>query len=282
MRRWIFCSCCLFFLWFCGGGSVGAHGDLHERIAAATLEIQAHPKDPALYVKRGELHREHGEWDQALADLNRAAELAPGQPGLDLLRGRVFLEAGWPHSAVVYLDHFIAQAPGHVEARVTRARAEVKLSNFDQAAADYSAAIQSSKSPLPEFFIERSEALQSAGKPSEALASLDEGIKRLGPLVTLELYAIDLDVRQQRFDPALARLERIMKQSQRKETWLAKKGEILEKAGRKKEADAAFSAALQAIANLPPSRRHNPAMIELEKRLKAMLEPPPATSPNPK
>ena len=93
----------------------------------------------------------------------------------------------------------------------------------------------------------------------------------MGPLVTLQLHAIDLEVKMGKVDQGLKRLEGIAAQSPRKETWLARRGEILKNAGRNKEAAEAFKASLKAIDRLPPSRGRVPAMRELRKRVNAAL-----------
>ena len=88
----------------------------------------------------------------------------------------------------------------------------------------------------------------------------------------LELLAIDLELRKKNYDAALARLEQIAAQSQRKEEWLVRRGEILEQAGRAEEAHAAFMQAQAAIESLPPAIGQTTAMTELEARLRAALE----------
>jgi predicted negative regulator of RcsB-dependent stress response len=90
----------------------------------------------------------------------------------------------------------------------------------------------------------------------------------------LELYAIDLELRRRRYRDALARLDQIAARSQRKETWLARRGEILADAGRLSEARATYRQALAAIEALPEGARHTRATLELEGRLKAALAPP--------
>ena len=100
-----------------------------------------------------------------------------------------------------------------------------------------------------------------------ALRGLDEGVKRLGPLVTLQLYAMDLALARQNFDDALRRLETISAQSARKEKWLARRGEILIRAGRRDEAKQAYAAALLAIGALPPRLQQTPAMLNLKKQV---------------
>ena len=254
--------------------SMSAHGDLHLQIQEVTKQIEKEPRNADLYLKRGELHRAHQEWDAAQADYDFASALNPKLAVVDLARGRMFLEANWPISAKVALDRFLAVYTHHVEGLTARARTLVKLDQRLAAARDYTAAIHHSTEPRPELYLERAQALTTEGGAhlDEALKGLDEGIKKLGPLVTLQLYAIDVEIKQKRFDAALARLERVAAQSPRKETWLARRGEILQQAGRKGEAREAFQSALAAMDKLPPSRRHVPAMVELEKRLRQALD----------
>jgi predicted negative regulator of RcsB-dependent stress response len=97
-------------------------------------------------------------------------------------------------------------------------------------------------------------------------------MKKMGPLVTLQLCALDIEVKQKQYDDALKRLESITAKSPRKETWLARRGEILQEAGRKSEARQAFTAALEAMETLPPARKNVPAMMDLQKHLREELD----------
>ena len=251
-----------------------AHGDLHLQIQQVTTRIEQEPKNAELYLRRGELRRAHQEWDAAQADYDQAISLNPSLSVVDLGRGKMFLDAGWPLSALAALDRFLATHTNNSDALVTRARALVKVGRRMEAAQSYTQGIASATHPQPELYLERSQALTAEGDDhlEEALKGLDEGVKKLGPLVTLQLFAIDVELKQKRFDAALARLERVAAQSPRKETWLARRGEILQQAGRPKEASEAFQSALRAMGTLPPGRRQVPAMIELEKRVRAALE----------
>ncbi len=183
-------------------------------------------------------------------------------------------EAGKLRQAKSWLDRYLSAHKDQVEALVTRARLLVKLKQYRAAANDYSAAIKHSSQPKPEYYIERARALTAEGpaRRDEALSGIDEGIKRLGHVVTLELFAIDLEVAIRRYDAALARLERIAAQSPRKERWLARRGEILRQAGRTAEAREAFGKALEAIESLPSYHRSTKATVELENRVRAALE----------
>lgn len=249
------------------------HGPLDQQIADVTKEIRQNPNDPNLFLKRGELHHFHEDWPAALADFDTAAQLDPKLTIVELYRGKTLLAAGKPLEAKAALDRFFVDNPDHVDGLLTRARTLVRLGQFEAASKDYTKVIALIDEPQPEYFLERAQALEWAGEKHypQALAGLDEGLHKIGQVVTLQLYAIELELKLSRFDAALARLELISQQSRRQEKWLMRRGEILEKAGRLSEAREAYHQALEAIASLPPTRRNNKAVMEMESQLRSAL-----------
>jgi len=256
------------------------HGDVHLQIVDLTQKIAETPDQPELYLRRGELYRLHRLWDAALADFESARSLPDAPITIDLFFGRLYVDAGWPETGRTVLSRFIKAHSDFDEAYVLRARALVQLDLPLEAAKDFTTAIQTSAMPRPELYIQRAQAMASAGPDHwvAALAGLDEGIAKLGPLVTLQLPAIDIEMKRQAYDKALARLETVAAQSPRKETWLKRRGEILLEAKRPDEAKAAFQEALRALDTLPPARRNVPAMQDLRRDLEQHLE---AFSPRP-
>jgi tetratricopeptide (TPR) repeat protein len=254
--------------------SLHAHADLLIQIEELSREIAKNPNDPDLYMRRGQLRRAHLEYDEAYADYQRTAALAPGYKTLDLARGQLFVDAGWPLSARAFLDRFLSRSPNHVDALILRARALTGLQLRLSAAADLDRALALSPEPGPDLYIERAQILLSEGDGNlaRALEGLDEGIRKLGPLVTLQLTAIEIELKHKNYDGALVRIDRVAERSPRKESWLARKGEILKQAGRGAEAREAYQGALASMQNLPPARRSVPAMLELEKRLRRELQ----------
>lgn len=250
-----------------------AHGDLHEQIAAVTQRIEAEPGNAELRLRRGELHRLHGAWRAARTDYDKAANLDPKLDAVEFARCRLWFDSGDWEKARASLNRFLARTPTHADALAMRARVLAKLGHPAAAADDFARAIQSSASAGPELYIERASTLASCGskRVDAALQSLDEGIAKFGPLVTLELPAIELEMRRTRYNDALARLEKAAARSPRKESWLARRGEILECAGRPAEARAAFTAALAAINSLPPHTRNTKAVTELTARVRISL-----------
>jgi tetratricopeptide (TPR) repeat protein len=254
--------------------SVAAHGDLHEQIAAITRRIDEAPSRAELYVRRGQLHRVHGEWEAALADYDRAARLDPDLIVIDFVRAVALLDAGRPADACASLDRFLARQPDHAEAYATRARARLGLRQHLAASQDFSRAIALLPQSRPEHYIERARALAAAGDAhlDEALRGLDDGIDRLGPLATLQLYADDLELARARPAAALGRLDRMVERFGSNPTWLVRRAEILERAGRSGEARAAYAASLAALHGLAPSRRASRAVDELTTKVRLALE----------
>jgi tetratricopeptide (TPR) repeat protein len=248
-----------------------AHEGVYEQIAQLTRRIRRDPQEPALYLKRGELFRLLKQWDSALADYDRAATLAPTSVEVEFFRGRMWAEADQPRRARAALDRFLRAKPADVEGRLTRARLFARQHLTAAAVADYSQVIDSSPTPKPDHFIERARVQTAAREFAAALRGLDEGLAKLGPIVTLQVEAIEIELKNRNPDGALARLDAAAAASPRQEHWLARRGEILLRAGRKAEAKTAFTAALAAIEALPLHLRQVKATITLEKKVRAAL-----------
>ena len=250
-----------------------AHEDPHDGIERITLQIQQDPNNAELYLKRGALHRISSHWNLALADFDRVAQLDPDHETVGFHRGRLLLEAGQFEPARVALDQFVSTHPNHIEGLIVRGRVLRKLGQPLDAVQDYARALSLARNPTPVLFIERAEALAQAGGEYVGIAVqiLDEGIQKLGSLILLQSLAIDLEVKQQYYDAALIRIDQVLTEMSRKEKWLTRRGEVLESAGRPKEARVAYEDALKAIEALPRRLRKVPASQELETYLRTLL-----------
>lgn len=272
---WTLAGVCLVALVaLCFPQRADAHAELILQIEMVTGEIEKDPRNAELFVRRGHLRREHVEYEEAYADFERAHALSPGMANIDLFRGRLFLDWGWPLSARACLDRLLARNPKHAEGYTWRARVLTRLNQPLAAARDYDQSIALSPEAGPDLFVERAQMLMAVGPEQfgAALKGLDDGIKRLGPLVTLQLFAIDAELKRGNFDGALVRVDQVAARSPRKETWLARRGEILRQAGRPAEAKRAYADALAALQTLPPTRRNVPAMQELARRIQKEIE----------
>jgi tetratricopeptide (TPR) repeat protein len=247
------------------------HPAIEAQIALINERLEQSPADGALYFKRAQLHRQHREWDSALRDFDQALRLDPLMTVAQLRRGEVFLEADRAGEAKQAFDEFLKAHPTNLDGLLLRERALQKLGDSEAAAADYSQAIDRSSRPQPDWYIERARALAAAGLSDAAVSGLDEGIARLGPLVTLHSLALDIELRERRRDAALARVERLLGFFPSQEQWLIKRGEILAEASRGTEARDSIHAGLKAIDSLPPNRRRAKAALELEAQARELL-----------
>ncbi len=255
-----------------------AHGDLDLRIAAATKAITAATNDAALYLARGELHREHKDWLAATADFDTAQRLSPSLPNIDFLRGRLLADADRLEEARATLDRHLLRQPQDGLAFIERARVSARQNLRTNAVADFSRGIQLVSEPQPEFYIERAQVFLADQKDEEALRSLDEGIKRIGPVITLQTLALELELKRKYYDGALARLDTIIAQAARQERWLTQRGEILLQANRPADARRAFEQALVAIYKLPARLQTLQPMMTLKAHIQSLQEkiaPPP-------
>jgi len=258
------CVCVALTALFCA--LAWAHPGLDEQIAAASERIAKDPERAELFLGRGHLHRLHEDWSAAEADYLRARALEPDLAEVDYLLGKLDLERGRPEQAKRLLDLYLAQRPDHVSALVDRGRCLVRLDHHLDAAADFGRALEIAANPGPGLYMERAKALAAAGDEhlDEAVRGLDAGLARLDRPVTLELLAVELELERNRFDPALVRLDRLAAESARPESWLVRKAEILESAGRPAEAVVAYEQALEAIRSLRVGRRQTRAVQQLE------------------
>lgn len=269
-----------------------AHEEIEAQVAALTLRLASDPGNSALLSRRGELHRMHGEWRAALADFRRAHELDPDLHIVHLCLGRTLLEAGFSELSLVAFDRFVALRPENAEGRLARGRALLGLGLYQPAAAEMARGVElqrriggDARPPRPEDYIDAARALAAAGSEhlEDALRRLDEGSAVCGRAVVFDLLAIDLELSRGHHDAALARVAALASRSPRKESWLARRGEVLALAGRPAEARQAYEECLEAVAGLPPHCRETRAVADLVTRarraLSALSPPGGASSP---
>ena len=229
-------------LTLCGHRSCRRMATCTSRLPPPPARSPGSRDDAALYLARGELYRAHHDTTPALADYATALRLNPTLDAAHLARGRLLMEANRAAEALPDLDRFLARRPDHADALVVRARARAAVGDAPHARADYDRAL--SLAPNPDWFIERARLVRPSAGPAAAIDGLDEGLARLGPLLTLTLEAIDCELSLGHHDAALARLDRLVAASGPHPQWTLHRGDILLAAGRQKDARDAFSTAL--------------------------------------
>lgn len=248
-----------------------AHGPVSESIAALTAELAREPNRAELFLSRARFHAQHEDWSAAHSDLDRVEILAPGLKTTALLRGEVFLMAADFKKARAAFLKLTTVQPRLALAHDGLARTLVANGEFVEAAESFARAIECSDQPTPVLYHNQSSALEKAGKTADALAALDAGIACIGPLVSLVTPAIEMDLAAGRFDAAVARVDALLASLPRRESWLVRRAEILEKAGRSTDARATWEQARAAFATLPEFRQSTLQMTQLRGRIDAAL-----------
>jgi tetratricopeptide (TPR) repeat protein len=250
-----------------GTGIARAHPALDDQLAAIDRQVAAAAGDGQLVLERAELHRQMRQLDAALSDCARAQRLGADADEVALVQARVLLDALRPQDARAALDAILTRHPERDAVRLLRAQVAMQAGDAPAAALDYARALSQMPAPQPDHYLGWARALSAEGKDAEAVQQLDRGLERLGPLPLLQLAAIDLEVRHADYAAALRRLDVLLASAPQPPDWLARRGEVLELAGRHAEAHAAYGAALAALQARSPDRRRSPANLALEHRL---------------
>ncbi len=184
---------------FCGvavqSAPASAHGDLHAQIVEVTAALAVELRKPVdgheranLYLARGELYRQHRKWKKAAADYDAAKRYEPDFDAVDLARGKMLLESGQLSQARRVLEAYLTDHVDHPEALLLAAEVLVKQGRPLAGVALFDRAIARHPQPEPDHFIARAEILERLGPRhrARAIAGLEEGMARLGRIISLQ------------------------------------------------------------------------------------------------
>ncbi len=281
-KRWLALAT---FIVAMDGPAARAHGPDHEVIVALTAELARNPGDAELLLHRGERYRSHGDLASARLDFQAALSNNPACHPARLRLALVARDQDQLPESLRLLDQTLANQPTNLLARVARADVLIRSGRPGEAIPEYDRILAESPQPRPDLFLSRSRTIlaHDTNGWARALDGIEDGIRRLGPVPSLQLHALELEERGGRVDAALARIDSIMEGMDRRERWLARRGDVLLAAGRPREARAEYQRALAALDRLPERLRRTIASEELRRELDAKLAvtPPKArTSPS--
>lgn len=252
----------------CLATTASADADLSVTLAAIDAEIATSPGDASLWQRRAGLERLRGDLERAGSDLSRAEALGLPPALVERDRGLLLVAANRTAEAEALFRRARGREPKDGTILLPHARTLEALGRFREAADTYALLVTLVPDAGPDVHLERIRALQGVGPGAfdEALKAADAAIAMRGPVPALEQAALEIALRADRIDLALARLDRMAAATKRPETLLLQKAGILERAGRPGDAAAAYGAALAALENLSPQRRATPATAEIELR----------------
>lgn len=254
--------------------SARGHGDRNEHLASLDAKIEASPNAVTLLLERSAAHRRLGHNKASLADLDRVLALSPDHHQAHYLRGLTHLRGGKLCQAEVALRRYLESVPESSSGRTALAESLAGQGRYLAAAGEYTLAIAAQPTPIPDHYLARAKAYRAAGQPYLDLAveGLDEGMSSIGPLLTMQRLAIEIELDRGNHAGAIARIDRVLRKAPRKESWLVDKGRILASIGRQTDALDAFRLARAAMGSLPPRVRSTPAMTELRATISDHLD----------
>ena len=242
-----------------------AHPAEVERIAILTGRIEARPQDPHLYIDRGAAYSHDGKYALAMEDLKKAAQL--GDPVLVAYElGLLHFRRGELEQAKSELDRFLERFPNHARALEQRARVFAERGESAAAAADYERFFVVTPRPNPGSFLSAAKLFAEEEDPDVALGMLDRGVDRLGVIPQLQQYAIELELRADRVDRAVARLETLEAALGDAPDWHVQMAELLIRMDRLAVARRHLSNATRALGEM----RETPARRQLRSRIAAI------------
>lgn len=214
---------------------LGAHGDLPTAILELNRQIEQAPEDAQLFFRRALLYKAHGELDLALVDLYQALSIDPDLEVSHLHLARVYLQQNLLKFSIQHINHYIDKSPANPFAYQTRAAIFQKSGNYVSAVSDLRETIRlkNDRAIRPDDYLILAENILKVDPQNyqDATNVIQDGLKRLGQLISLQSYLLDLLLEQQNCTAALQLVDKIMEPFARKHKWLLKKAEILEMDG---------------------------------------------------
>lgn len=247
-------------------GLLFAHGDLDEQIVRLSQRIEKDSNNAQLYLKRGQVYFQHGDFEEAKKDYFKTRELDGKLDILDFLLAKLYAKHNLPDTALIYVNVFLKEHPENPNALISRAGIHRQLGDLELSQQDLAKALKGLKPPQPRHYIDIAETILYADSTnySEALEWIEEGQSQFVFDIVLQTKKVELLVKDKQYENAILGIENIMNNFSRKEKWYLEKAKIYEKMKEHEQALEMYQASLTAIQNLPTRLQKTTAIIELE------------------
>jgi tetratricopeptide (TPR) repeat protein len=259
------CLCLLAPLLMVWGSTALAHPGQHDQLQQVNRHLEQAPTDQDLYVQRGIIYSEGGQYDAALADLLHARTL--GEPVLVAFQlGVLHYRTGDFEAARNYLQQYLERFPNYPPAYDYLARIARDNGDYDLAVAQLQTYFRLQDSPNPGLYLAAARMLEEQRRYEQALAILDQGQATLGVVPQLQRQAIALERARGQPELALARLQSLGPMLGESPAWRLDMAELQLEIGHRERAAAMIQSAREALAQQRPT----PARLELQRRAEAL------------
>lgn len=241
-----------------------AHPDPSHTLEHLEEHLAESPDDPALLRQKAELLLATGHPELARPAVDRLLARATGEPENLLLDARAAAALKAP-DAPAKASALTTSHPRFAPGWNLLARIEHELGHPDPAIAAKRQYLDLALKPLPgdvltcaTWLAERAR----SGDAEAALAVLDQGLAKLGVLTGLQQKAIEIELKLDRHDAALRRLDSLAARYRPSVELSLQRAGILEQSDRPGEAAAAYDDALALLDALPVKRKQGSAYQE--------------------
>ena len=243
------------------------HGETNDIVKRLNEEIHQDPENLDLILKRARLQIRLQRGEAALGDLRTLRVEQPENLELVFLTGQAFKLNGNVEAAESQFRAYLEKKPRAVKVLVELSEVQASQEWHRDAAETWDRVVQVQVPPLPDYYLRRAKAYRDANDFQTAIEGLDVAQERLGPLVSIQKFAIELAIESGDLNQAIQRIDNLVGQLPRKESWLLRKAELLVRMSAFEKAEEELSLARNALAALPATISKTPAGRDLKRRI---------------
>ena len=200
-----------------------AHDSPEHKIRDLSSELAHTGKSPALLIERALEHRELGQFADAAADLKAAYELDPKSIVALKELALVQLAEGKTDVALSTINVALTNTPAP-DFLMARAEIQTVRAEYRAALNDCDAAFRQPTANL-EWYLLRAQLQRRLGHHRDCLAGLRDGVAKTGSAV-LEEEIIDTMIDAGEYKAALKKVERELRDSRLRSSWLIRRARI--------------------------------------------------------
>ncbi|MEE9355691.1 MAG: hypothetical protein V3U75_08905 [Methylococcaceae bacterium] len=255
--------------------ALNAHGLIDDRLHDLLHEIENHPDDHKLYIKRGRIYLDSEQLILAKESFDQAAKLNSSDYESLYWQGMVLFRQGDLNKSLDKLKIYLQKVPNSPAGHKAMAEAMTASGSHSLAANHYDLAIHNDNNPPPQLFIDR---LQTQLKiillPKERIeAGILQGINHHGEIVNFVEAMIDFKIKTHQYEHAIAWFNKLPEKLRDTPKWINKRADVEILSGNRQKALNLYQYNLIQIAKLPKIRRSQLAIKNAEKHAKDRLSP---------
>lgn len=238
-----------------------------------TVQIQQDSSNGELYLKRGELYRQHTDWSQAQTDFWHALSLDEDLVDAHLGLARTYAELQMSDSGLDHVNAFLSHYTYHPPKAIrVRAHLLIQAERYEEALLDLEVVV-ASRILKPEDIVALAQTQLQIHPTSynEALATIDHGLTRVDGAISLYEAGLSIATEGGAYERALYYVDEVLSVVPDNPHWLAKRGHVCAQAGNHTEATSAFEHALRSISQLPQQTKATLAIRQLRSSIEAEL-----------